>query len=318
MKTLDFEKTIAEIEEKINAVRSLSQPEGLDIDAELIRLQTKLQKHMQAAYTNLTAWQKANVARHENRPHTVDYIRTLIKDFVQLRGDRCFGEDEAIIGGIGRFNGRTVVVIGQEKGKDTPTRVRHNFGMAKPEGYRKAIRLMKMAEHFQLPVLTFIDTAGAFPGVEGEERGQAEAIAKAMEVSFDLTVPMIATIIGEGGSGGAIAIGTANTVMMLEHSIYSVISPEGCAAILYKNAAKAEQAANSLRLTAQDLLELKIIDEIIEEPFGGAHRHRLEVIQAVGKSIEKHLQAYDEMDPNTIRIARQQKFLNMTRTLNFS
>lgn len=316
MKTLDFEKNIKEIEEKINTLRSLSQPEGLDIDAELTKLQAKLQKHMEAAYSNLTAWQKANVARHENRPHTVDYIRTLIKDFVQLRGDRCFSEDEAIIGGIGRFNGRTVMVIGQEKGKDTATRVRHNFGMAKPEGYRKAIRLMHMAEHFQIPILTFVDTAGAFPGIEGEERGQAEAIAKAMEVSFDLTVPVIATIIGEGGSGGAIAIATANTVMMLEHSIYSVISPEGCAAILYKDAAKAEQAANSLRLTAQDLFELKIIDEIIAEPFGGAHRHRLEVVQAVGKSIEKHLQAYDKMDANTIRIARRQKFLNMTRTLN--
>ena len=316
MKTLDFEKNIKEIEEKINALRTLSQPEGLDIDSELTKLQAKLQKHMEAAYSDLTAWQKANVARHENRPHTVDYIRTLIKDFVQLRGDRCFAEDEAIIGGIGRFNGRTVMIIGQEKGKDTATRVRHNFGMAKPEGYRKAIRLMHMAEHFQIPILTFVDTAGAFPGIEGEERGQAEAIAKAMEESFDLTVPVIATIIGEGGSGGAIAIATANTVMMLEHSIYSVISPEGCAAILYKDASKAEQAANSLRLTAQDLLNLKIIDEIIPEPFGGAHRHRLEVIQAVGKSIEKHLQAYDKMDANTIRIARRQKFLNMTRTLN--
>ena len=316
MKTLDFEKTIGEIEEKIEAVRSLSTPEGLDIDAELSRLQTKLQKHLELTYTNLTAWQKANVARHENRPHTVDYIRTLIKDFVQLRGDRCFGEDEAIIGGIGRFNGRTVMIIGQEKGRDTATRVRHNFGMAKPEGYRKAIRLMHMAEHFQIPILTFVDTAGAFPGVEGEERGQAEAIAKAMEVSFDLTVPVIATIIGEGGSGGAIAIATANTVMMLEHSIYSVISPEGCAAILYKNASKAEQAANSLRLTAQDLMDLKIIDEIVPEPFGGAHRHRLQVIQDVGKSIEKHLLAYDKMDPKTIQMTRRQKFLNMTRTFN--
>ena len=316
MKTLDFEKTIGEIEEKIEAVRSLSTPEGLDIDAELSRLQTKLQKHLEMTYSNLTAWQKANVARHENRPHTVDYIRALISDFVQLRGDRCFGEDEAIIGGIGRFNGRTVMIIGQEKGRDTATRVRHNFGMAKPEGYRKAIRLMHMAEHFQIPILTFVDTAGAFPGVEGEERGQAEAIAKAMEVSFDLTVPVIATIIGEGGSGGAIAIATANTVMMLEHSIYSVISPEGCAAILYKNASKAEQAANSLRLTAEDLMNLKIIDEIISEPFGGAHRHRLQVIQEVGKSIEKHLLAYDKMDPQTIQMTRRQKFLNMTRTFN--
>jgi acetyl-CoA carboxylase carboxyl transferase subunit alpha len=316
MKTLDFEKTIGEIEEKIETVRSLSQPEGLDIDSELTRLQAKLQKHMETTYSNLSAWQNACVARHENRPHTTDYIRTLIKDFVQLRGDRCFGEDEAIIGGIGRFNNRTVMVLGQEKGRDTATRVRHNFGMAKPEGYRKAIRLMKMAEHFQIPVLTFVDTAGAFPGVEGEERGQAEAIAKAMEESFDLTVPVISTIIGEGGSGGAIAIATANTVMMLEHSIYSVISPEGCAAILYKDSSKAEHAANSLRLTAQDLLDLKIIDEVILEPFGGAHRHKLEVVQAVGNAIEKHLQAYDKMDPLTIQITRRQKFLNMTRALN--
>ena len=315
MKALDFEKTIGEVEEKIDALRHLSEPEGIDIEAELTRLQSKLQKHMELAYTHLTAWQKACVARHENRPHTVDYIQALIKDFFELKGDRCFGDDEAIIGGIGRFNGRTVMVLGQEKGYDTQTRVQHNFGMARPEGYRKAIRLMEMAEHFQIPVLTFIDTAGAFPGVEGEERGQAEAIAKAMEVSFDLTVPVIATVIGEGGSGGAIAIATANTVIMLEHSIYSVISPEGCAAILYKDAKKAEQAANSLHLTAQDLHDLKIVDEIVSEPFGGAHRHRQKVIEAVGKSIEKHLQAYDKMDGNTIRIARRQKFMAMTRLL---
>ena len=315
MKTLDFEKTIGEVEEKIDALRHLSEPEGIDIDAELTRLQTKLQKHMELAYTHLTAWQKACVARHENRPHTVDYIHALIKDFFELKGDRCFADDEAIIGGIGRFNGRTVMILGQEKGHDTPTRVQHNFGMARPEGYRKAVRLMQMAEHFQIPILTFVDTAGAFPGVEGEERGQAEAIAKAMEVSFDLTVPVIATVIGEGGSGGAIAIATANTVMMLEHSIYSVISPEGCAAILYKDATKAEQAANSLHLTAQDLHNLKIIDEIIPEPFGGAHRHRQEVIESVGEAIEKHLQAYDKMDGNTIRIIRRQKFMAMTRLL---
>ncbi len=313
MKTLDFEKTIGEVEEKIDALRTLSQPEGIDIDAELTRLQAKLQKHLELAYTHLTAWQKTCVARHEDRPHMIDYIHALIKDFVELRGDRCFGEDEAIIGGIGRFYGRTVMILGQEKGRDTQTRVQHNFGMARPEGYRKATRLMQMAEHFQIPVLTFVDTAGAFPGVEGEERGQAEAIAKAMDISFDLTVPVIATIIGEGGSGGAIALATANTVMMLEHSIYSVISPEGCAAILYKDSSKAEQAANSLHLTAQDLMDLKIIDEIIPEPFGGAHRHKAEVIDAVGKAIEKHLQVYDKMDGNTIRMTRQQKFMTMTR-----
>ena len=251
MKTLDFEKTITEVEDKIEALRHLAQPADMDIDAELARLEKKLQRHLELAYTNLTAWQKAQVARHENRPHTIDYINALITDFFELKGDRCFADDQAIIGGLGKFCGKTVMVLGQEKGRDTATRVQHNFGVAKPEGYRKAIRLMKMAEHFQIPVLTFVDTVGAFPGVEGEERGQAEAIAESMAQSFHLTVPVIATVIGEGGSGGAIAIATANTVLMLEHSVYSVISPEGCAAILYKDASKAALAAQSLKLTAQ-------------------------------------------------------------------
>lgn len=313
MKTLDFEKTITEVEDKIEALRHLAQPADMDIDAELARLEKKLQRHLELAYTNLTAWQKAQVARHENRPHTIDYINALITDFFELKGDRCFADDQAIIGGLGKFCGKTVMVLGQEKGRDTATRVQHNFGVAKPEGYRKAIRLMKMAEHFQIPVLTFVDTVGAFPGVEGEERGQAEAIAESMAQSFHLTVPIIATVIGEGGSGGAIAIATANTVLMLEHSVYSVISPEGCAAILYKDASKAALAAQSLKLTAQDLYAFGVIDEIIPEPLGGAQRHQQQVIQAVGKAIEKHLKHWQSKTPEEIKKARQTKFLKMTR-----
>ena len=253
------------------------------------------------------------VARHESRPQTSDYIAGLIQDFVPLSGDRNFADDKAIIGGMGRFNGRTVMVIGHERGKDTQSRLEHNFGMAKPEGYRKAIRLMKMADHFKIPVLTFVDTAGAFPGMEGEERGQAEAIASAMESSFGLTVPVIATIIGEGGSGGAIAIATGNTVLMLEHSIYSVISPEGCASILWKDAKKASTAAETLHLTAQDLFKFKVVDEIIEEPLGGAHRHVRETVEAVGKVIDRYLATFDNMPPEIIKKQRQDKFLAMTR-----
>ena len=312
MKTLDFEKTIGEVEEKIEALRGMAQPADIDVDAELARLQTKLKKHMELAYLHLTPWQKAQVARHEDRPHAIDYIRLLIEDFFELKGDRLFGEDQAIIGGIGRFNGRTVMILAQEKGHDTATRVQHNFGMAKPEGYRKAIRLMKMAEHFGLPIISFVDTAGAFPGVEGEERGQAIAIAEAMNESFQLTVPFIAVVIGEGGSGGAIALATANIVLMLEHSIYSVISPEGCAAILYKDASKAEQAAANLHLTAQDLLKFKVIDEIIPEPLGGAQRHQKEVIHAVGECIQKHLTQLSMLTPEECRAQRQEKFLKMT------
>ena len=229
-----------------------------------------------------------------------------------LSGDRRFADDEAMVGGIGKFEGISVVAMGQEKGHDLDTRVKHNFGMAKPEGYRKAVRLMQLAEHFNLPILTFIDTPGAFPGVEGEERGQAVAIAQAMNESFNLTVPVIATVIGEGGSGGAIALGTANVVLMLEHSIYSVISPEGCAAILYKDASKAEQAATNLHLTAQDLLRFGVIDEIIEEPLGGAQRHPDEVVDKVGKAIQKHLSMLLKLTPEERRQSRQNKFMNIT------
>lgn len=313
MKTLDFEKAIREVEEKIEGLRHLTNDDGMNIVEEIKRLETKLQKQMESVYKKLTPWQKTQVARHENRPHAMDYIHGLITDFTELKGDRTFADDEAIIGGIGRFNGRTVMVIGQEKGNDTQSRLKHNFGMAKPEGYRKAIRLMNLAEHFNLPVLTFVDTAGAFPGLEGEERGQAEAIAKAMDVSLGLTVPVVATIIGEGGSGGAIAIATANAILMLEHSIYSVISPEGCASILYKDAAKASTAAETLHLTAQDLLKLKLIDEVVEEPLGGAHRNPEQAIEAVGKTIDRYLSTFDNMPPEIIKKHRQDKFIAMTR-----
>lgn len=313
MKTLEFEKNIREVEEKIEGLRHLVPSDGMNIVDEIKRLESKLKKQMEAVYKKLTPWQKTQVARHEDRPHALDYIKTLVTDWTPLRGDRCFGDDEAIVGGIGRFNGRTVMVIGQEKGHDTQSRLKHNFGMAKPEGYRKAIRLMQLAEHFGLPVLTFVDTAGAFPGLEGEERGQAEAIAKAMDVSLGLTVPVVATVIGEGGSGGAIAIATANAVLMLENAIYSVISPEGCASILWKDAAKAAVAAETLHLTAQDLLKLKIVDEVIEEPLGGAHRGPKEAIEAVGRTIDRYLSTFDNMPPEIIKKQRQDKFMTMTR-----
>lgn len=313
MKSLDFEKTIQEVEEKIIALHDITSTDEIDVAEELRRLETKLKKQIDLAYKKLTPWQKTQVARHEDRPHTSDYIQNLMSDFVELRGDRCFADDRAIIGGIANFNGRTVMVIGQEKGHDTPSRLEHNFGMAKPEGYRKAVRLMKMAEHFGFPILTFVDTAGAFPGVDGESRGQAEAIAHAMDVSLELTVPIISTIIGEGGSGGAVALATANTILMLENSIYSVISPEGCASILWKDAAKAEQAAGALCLTAQDLLRFGLIDEVIPEPVGGAHRHPVETIEEVGKVINRYLDTFDNMPPAIIKKHRQDKFLAMTK-----
>ena len=313
MKSLDFEKTIREVEEKIIALHDITSSDEIDVAEELTRLETKLKKQIDLAYKKLTPWQKTQVARHEDRPHTSDYIQNLMTDFVELRGDRCFADDRAIIGGIARFNGRTVMVIGQEKGHDTPSRLEHNFGMAKPEGYRKAVRLMQMAEHFGFPILTFVDTSGAFPGVDGEARGQAETIARAMDTSLGLTVPIISTIIGEGGSGGAVALATANTILMLENSIYSVISPEGCASILWKDAAKAEQAAGALCLTAQDLLRFGLIDEIVPEPVGGAHRHPIETIEEVGKAIDRYLATFDSMPPMIIKKHRQDKFLAMTK-----
>lgn len=313
MQALEFEKTILEVEDKIEELRHMSSSEELDVVEEMKRLETKLKKQVSLAYKKLTPLQKTQVARHENRPHTTDYIHALITDFIPLCGDRCFAEDEAIITGMGRFQGRTVMIMGHEKGRDMESRLKHNFGAARPEGYRKVSRLLRMAERFGIPVISFVDTAGAFPGVEGEERGQAEAIATAMDVSFDLTVPVIAVIIGEGGSGGAIAMATANTVLMLSNSIYSVISPEGCASILWKDATKADKAAMSLCLTVEDLLKHKIVDEEIKEPLGGAHRYPKETIMAVGTALGNALKSFDSMTGEIIKKSRQNKFLQMTR-----
>ncbi len=320
MKTyLDFETKIAELEGKIAELRSLSAEEAeedsINIDEEVAQLQAKVEKALADLYRKLDPWQKTQVARHPERPHALDYINALIEGFTPLAGDRKFAEDHAIIGGPGWFRGQPVMVIGQEKGNDTQSRVKHNFGMARPEGYRKAVRLMDMAERFQMPVLTFIDTAGAYPGVGAEERGQAEAIARSTERCLTLGTPLIATIIGEGGSGGAVALATANRVLMLEHSIYSVISPEGAASILWRDSTKAETAAKALKLTAQDLKELGVIDEIIEEPLGGAHRAPDAVIEQVGEAIARSLREFAEMEPEAVRKQRKEKFLAIGRNL---
>jgi len=287
--------------------------EGLNIAEEVARLQNKVEKRLRETYARLTPWQKTQVARHPERPHFVDYLRALIEDFQPLAGDRQFGEDEAIIGGIGRFRGRSVMVMGQEKGHDGETRMRHNFGMARPEGYRKARRLMQMADRFGLPVLTLVDTAGAFPGLDAEERGQAEAIARSVETCLDIRVPLISIVIGEGGSGGAIALAAANAILMLEHSIYSVISPEGCAGILWRSGDQAQVAAESMRLTAQVLHRMGLVDEIIPEPLGGAHRMPRSAIEAVGEAIERHLTGLITMEPGVMRQKRRDKFIQMGR-----
>lgn len=313
---LDFEAEIRTVENKMeNLRRGIDHVnEGVNLSDELDRLEKKLARLYKQIYSNLTAWQKTQVARHQDRPHCLDYIHFLIQDFQILAGDRLFGEDEAFVCGLGRFRGKSVMVIGQEKGHDIDTRLKHNFGMAKPEGYRKAVRLMKLAERFNIPIITFVDTAGAFPGVEGEERGQAAAIAEGIDTCFSVGVPLISVVIGEGGSGGAIAIATANRILMLEHSIYSVISPEGCASILWRDATLAEPAAQALCLTAQDLQKLNLIDDIISEPFGGAHRHREEVINAVGDAIYRHLAELSNLSAEQLKKDRSDKFLAMTRT----
>ncbi len=312
---LEFEKDILEIEAKIENIKQLLNDDEEDMSKEISRLEEKLQKRLKQAYQDLSPWQKAQVARHPNRPHCLDYVEALIKDFTPLAGDRLFADDEAMISGIGRFNGRSVVVLGQEKGHDLETRTRYNFGMVKPEGYRKAQRLMDMAERFNMPVICFVDTAGAFPGVEAEARGQAEAIASSIAKCLEVKVPTVSCIIGEGGSGGAIAIATTNRVLMLENSIYSVISPEGCASILWRSADKVKDATEALRLTAQDLHELKVIDEIIKEPLGGAHRNKAEAIRSVGDAIEKHLQELIKQTPEQLKAQRTEKFLTMGRNL---
>jgi acetyl-CoA carboxylase carboxyl transferase subunit alpha len=313
MVALEFEKPITELEGKIAELRNMSSSKDFSITEEINRLETKAEKLMVATYSKLTPAQKVLVARHPERPHFVDYVKNMITDFTPLAGDRQFGEDNALVGGLGRFNGQSVVIMGQEKGSDTETRIRHNFGMAKPEGYRKAIRLMEMASQFQIPVLSLVDTAGAYPGVEAEARGQAEAIAQSIDSCLQLRTPMLSVVIGEGGSGGAIAIATADRVYMMEHSIYSVISPEGCASILWRSAQQAEDAATALKLTAQDLKGLKLIDAIIPEPMGGAHRSPMDAIAQVAKQLEKGLAELSPWDSERLIKRRQQKYLAMGR-----
>jgi acetyl-CoA carboxylase carboxyl transferase subunit alpha len=312
---LDFEKPIAELEGKVKELRHLADGSELDLEEEIARLEGRASKLLSSTYGKLTPWQKTQVARHADRPHFTDYVGALIDDYTPLAGDRCFGDDHAILGGLGRFRGRALVVMGHEKGRETEDRVHHNFGMARPEGYRKAVRLMQLAERFGLPVVTLVDTPGAHPGIRAEERGQAEAIARSIETCLKLTVPIVTVIVGEGGSGGAIALATADRVLMLEHSIYSVISPEGCAAILWRSANQAETAAEALKLTAQDLLGLGLIDEIIAEPLGGAHRGRSTTIESVGDAIERHLEALDGLARAEIRHRRREKYLHMGREL---
>jgi acetyl-CoA carboxylase carboxyl transferase subunit alpha len=310
---LDFEKPLAELEGKIDELRQMSAPDGVNIADEVGRLTEKADKQLRATYAKLTPWQKTQVARHPDRPHALAYIGQLITDYTPLAGDRAFADDEAIVGGLGRFEGRPVVVIGTEKGSDTDTRVKHNFGMAKPEGYRKARRLIELAGRFKLPLLTFVDTAGAFPGIDAEARGQAEAIARSIEACLAAPVPIVATVIGEGGSGGAIALATGDRVLMLEHAYYSVISPEGCATILWREATQASLAADALKLTAADLKNLRLIDEIIAEPLGGAHRDPAAAVDAVGRAISAALAPLLDLDPAALRAKRREKFLAMGR-----
>jgi acetyl-CoA carboxylase carboxyl transferase subunit alpha len=310
---LDFEKPLAELDAKIEELRVMSGADGLNIADEIARLTDKADKQLRATYAKLTPWQKTLVARHPERPKAGDYIAALITDYTPLAGDRAFAEDEAIVGGLGRFQGRPVVVIGTEKGHDTDSRVKHNFGMARPEGYRKARRLIELAGRFGLPVLTFVDTSGAFPGIDAEARGQAEAIARSIEACLEVPTPFIATVIGEGGSGGAIALAAGDAVLMLEHAIYSVISPEGCASILWRDAAQAPAAAEALKLTADDLKRLKLIDAIVGEPLGGAHRDAGAAVAAVGAAIATALAPLLKLQPAALIARRRDKFLDMGR-----
>ena len=313
---LDFEAPVAELEGKIAGLKAMAQGDAkISIADDVRSLEKKSSKLLADLYQNLTPWNKAQVARHAQRPHALDYINALISDFVPLAGDRKFAEDEAVVGGLGRFNGQAVVVIGQEKGSNTESRLKHNFGMAKPEGYRKAVRLMEMANKFGLPVISFVDTSGAFPGIEAEERGQAEAIARSTDCCLSLGVPIIAVIIGEGGSGGAIAIATANTVLMLEHAIYSVISPEGAASILWRDPARNKDAATALKITAQDLKKYGVIDEIISEPLGGAHRLPVDAIRTTRDVLSRVLASFSGQSADALRNQRRDKFLAIGRGL---
>ncbi len=313
---LDFEKPIAELEAKIAELRALAaEDETVAIDDEVSQLEAKAASNLKDLYANLTPWQKTQVARHPNRPHFSDYVSKLIEDYTPMAGDRKFSEDFAIVGGIGRFRGESVVVIGHEKGNDTESRLKHNFGMARPEGYRKAVRLMELADRFDIPVITLIDTAGAYPGVGAEERGQSEAIARSTDCCLSLGVPHVAVVIGEGGSGGAVAIATASTVLMLEHAIYTVASPEASASILWHESAKAQDAATAMKITAQDLKGLKVIDDIIAEPMGGAHREPVQTVIETGKAVQLALENMGGLDRDEIRRRRHEKFLSIGRNL---
>jgi acetyl-CoA carboxylase carboxyl transferase subunit alpha len=311
---LDFEKPVADLEAKVEELRALSNGgDTASIGEELTRLEAKAAKALSDLYEKLSPWQKTQVARHPQRPHFTDYVKGLVAEFTPLAGDRHFGEDGAILGGFGRFRGQPVCVLGQEKGANTESRLEHNFGMARPEGYRKAVRLMELADRFDLPVISLVDTAGAFPGIDAEERGQAEAIARSTEASLGLGVPNVAVIVGEGGSGGAVAIASCNKVLMLEHAIYTVASPEASASILWRDAGRAEDAATGMKITAQDLLKFGIIDAIVPEPPGGAHRDPERVIAATGEAVSGALAALGNMSREQIRSARAEKFLAMGR-----
>ncbi|MBX8801416.1 acetyl-CoA carboxylase carboxyltransferase subunit alpha [Ochrobactrum sp. MR28] len=313
---LDFEKPVADLDGQILELKKLAQESGsVEMSDEIRRLEKRSSDALKDIYRKLTPWQKVQIARHPDRPHCLDYVNQLFTEFTPLAGDRNFAEDQAIQAGFARFNGQAVAILGQEKGNDTKTRLKHNFGSPRPEGYRKAIRIMELADRFKLPLITFVDTAGAYPGVSAEERGQAEAIARSLEMSLKLRVPVITVVIGEGGSGGAIAIAVANRVYMLEHAIYSVISPEGAASILWRDSTRAKDAATNMRITAQDLLELKIIDNIIPEPLGGAHRGKTAIIDAAGDVIATALKSLEGIDGETLKQERRQKYLAMGRNL---
>lgn len=312
---LEFERPIAELEGKIEELSKLSDTAGAgSFDSEIEALRARLAELRRESYSRLDAWQKTQVARHPDRPHFVDYVGGLIEEFVELRGDRKFADDQAIMGGLGRFRGQPVVVIGHEKGRDTVTRVKHNFGYARPEGYRKAIRLMEMADRFNLPVVTFVDTPGAYPGIGSEERGVAEAIARSTEACLMLTVPMVAVVTGEGGSGGAIAVAAGNRVLILEHSIYSVIAPEGANSILWRGARTAEEAAKAMKVSAQDLIGMKIVDRIIAEPVGGAHSDKDATVKSVGDAVEEELRGLGNLNPEQLRKQRADRFYAIGRS----
>jgi acetyl-CoA carboxylase carboxyl transferase subunit alpha len=313
---LDFEKPVAELEAKVEELRAMQAAgNGADITDDIGRLETKAATALRDLYAELTPWQKTQVARHPQRPHCLDYIAALVPDFIALAGDRKFSEDDAIVGGFGRFRGDSICVIGHEKGSTTEARLKHNFGMARPEGYRKAVRLMEMADRFDIPVLALVDTAGAYPGIDAEERGQAEAIARSTEACLNLSVPNVAVILGEGGSGGAVAIATASRVLMLEHAIYSVISPEGAASILWRDTTKAQDAATNMKITAADLTAFGIIDGTITEPIGGAHRDPAAAIAATGEAVANALAELKGLDRDAVRRQRREKFLAIGRSL---